>query len=169
MSKRSKSQLNRRRQFLKPKRGFLQTSLLALGVAGFVVIAATVYLLRAESATPGGAPSPPAQVLSAGDVVRLPVSLFADGRARFYRYTTSIGRDIRFFVVRSSDGVVRAAFDACDVCYRERKGYYQDGDDMVCENCGQRFRCNPSPLRRTVDGDQIVLSPADLDIGSAYF
>jgi hypothetical protein len=41
--------------------------------------------------------------------------------------------------MKSADGVIRAAYDACDVCYRERKGYHQEGDDMVCNNCGRHF------------------------------
>ena len=69
---------------------------------------------------------------------------------------------MKYFVLKSSDGTVRAAFDACDVCYAQKKGYQQEGDEMVCGNCGQRFPsaqineveggCNPSPIERTVKG-----------------
>ncbi|MEM3554980.1 MAG: Fe-S-containing protein, partial [Candidatus Micrarchaeaceae archaeon] len=60
-----------------------------------------------------------------------------------------------------------AAFNACDVCYPARKGYHQEGDVMVCNNCGRRFPtnqinivrggCNPAPLERAVDGDTLVI------------
>ena len=119
------------------------------------------------------------EIAGAGSDVTLPVSTFADGAARFYRYTTTAGREARFFVMKSSDGVVRAAFDACDTCYRERKGYRQQGDVMVCNSCRRTFRsvdinvlqggCNPGPLERTVVGDQLVLTGASIELGAMYF
>jgi len=71
-------------------------------------------------------------------VIRLPVSTFADGKARHYTYMAG-DRPVEFFVLRSADGTVRAAFNACDVCFQARRGYVQDGDTMVCVNCGRRF------------------------------
>lgn len=116
--------------------------------------------------------------LAGADVV-LSASTFDDGLARFYRHLTAAGREVRFFVMKSSDGVIRAAFDACDVCYRERKGYRQAGDVMVCNNCEQVFPstqinvlqggCNPAPIERSIAGDQVVLSAAALSRGVAYF
>ncbi len=74
---------------------------------------------------------------------------------------------------------IRAAFDACDVCYREKKGYRQDGNVMVCVNCGQKFTldkinfvhggCNPSPLEREFNGDSLVISKNDVIAGGIYF
>lgn len=103
---------------------------------------------------------------------------FTDGKARFYRFNGQSG-PIDFFVVRSQDGVIRAAFDTCDVCYRERKGYRQEGNDMVCNNCDQHFRtdlvnvvkggCNPAPLNRQEAGNMIVIAVNDLELGSGYF
>ena len=65
-----------------------------------------------------------------------------------------------------SDEKVRIAFDACDVCFAEKKGYRQNGDVMVCNNCGKQFHidgigtenvqggCWPSYLPMTsTDGD----------------
>ena len=42
---------------------------------------------------------------------------------------------IKYFILKSSDGVIRAAFDACDVCWGEGKGYQKDdcGDLQVRE------------------------------------
>jgi len=42
--------------------------------------------------------------------------------------------------VKSADGMIRAAFDACDVCFRGKKGYVQRGDIMICAKCGMKFR-----------------------------
>jgi uncharacterized membrane protein len=86
---------------------------------------------------------------------------------------------IDFFVLKSHDGVLRAAFDACDVCYRERQGYRQQGDEMICVNCGQRFSsdrinevkggCNPAPLARNLANGNLVINEQDLRLGARYF
>ena len=120
----------------------------------------------------------PAKVSPKNGEVRLPLKDLADGKARHYVYASGT-TEIPFFVVQSSDGVARAAFDACDVCYPARKGYSQDGAYMICNNCGQRFHvsrineikggCNPAPLARRVDGSELVIRTADLDTGAAYF
>lgn len=127
---------------------------------------------------PGDAVAP-TDLGSAGGDVELPATMFGDGMAKHYRYTTASGQQIAFFVIRSNDGVIRAAFDACDVCFRARRGYRQVGDQMLCNNCGKLFRstdinvvqggCNPAPLERTLTGDKVVLRAADLSQGAAYF
>ncbi len=103
---------------------------------------------------------------------------FSDGKAKFYRFNGQSG-PIDFFVVRSHDGVIRSAFDTCDVCYKALKGYRQEGDDMVCNNCDQRFKtdminvvkggCNPAPLQRQQAGEAIVIAAADIEKGAWYF
>ena len=122
---------------------------------------------------------PVIDIAGAGTDVSLPVSDFPDDTAKFYRYTTTAGRQIRFFVMRSADGVIRAAFDACDTCWEQRKGYRQEGDDMVCNNCGRHFPstsintvqggCNPAPIERTITGNRVTLSASALASGVAYF
>jgi uncharacterized membrane protein len=110
--------------------------------------------------------------------VRLPVSTFDDGEAHWYTYHAD-STDIQFFVLKSSDGVIRAAFNACDVCFLEKKGYSQDGDEMICNNCGQRFSsvlinevrggCNPSPLERSIVDGEVVILIDDIVSGAGYF
>ena len=110
--------------------------------------------------------------------VTFPAAVFEDGKARHYTYPAGDKR-VRYFVLKSSDGVIRAAFDACDVCWPAGKGYYQDGDAMVCRNCGRRFAshlinevkggCNPAPLKRTVQDGQLVIRVEDILQGQAYF
>ena len=129
-----------------------------------------------SAATLGHAPYP--QVTGEKGVVRIPLATFQDGEARYYTYMHG-DRPIEFFALRSSDGVVRAAYNACDVCFAARKGYRQDGDDMVCNNCGQRFAsrlineqrgdCNPSPLDRTVEGDALLIQAEDIVAGADLF
>lgn len=156
-----------------------RTPLLLLSAAGLILL--SVVVLRLST---GSDPTPPSAVPSvavagAGADITIPASTLDDGQARFYRYTTAAGRELRLFVMKSADGVVRAAFDACDVCYRERRGYRQDGDAMVCNNCGKAFPsnrindvqggCNPAPIERTIANGQVVLRAAALEQGSFYF
>jgi len=129
-----------------------------------------------KAATVGHAAYPVVQ--AEGGVVKLPLATFDDFKARHYTYVHD-GQSLEFFIVKSKDGVVRAAFNACDVCYPFKKGYRQEGNEMVCNNCGRRFPsdqinvvqggCNPSPLNRTVDGDALIIKVEDLAAGVKYF
>ena len=129
-----------------------------------------------SAATIGHEPYP--QVVAEDGVIRLPLSTFDDYKAHHYTYMNQ-GHPIEFFVLKSKDGVVRAAFNACDVCFASKKGYTQDGDEMICNNCGRRFPadqinvvhggCNPSPLERTVEGDFLVIPEKSIIAGGDYF
>jgi len=111
--------------------------------------------------------------------VTYPEKTFANGKAQHFTYKTGEGLTIRYFIIRSSDGVIRAAFDACDVCWPENKGYFQKGDFMVCKNCGKQFPsarinevrggCNPAPLERKVENGNVILQVTDILQGKAYF
>ena len=123
-------------------------------------------------------------VLSGGQLtptngqLKIPVAGINDGKAHHFQVKADDGTMVTFFVLRSADGVIRAAIDACDVCYRSGLGYYQDGDFMVCKNCGQRFAsnkinvikggCNPAPLNRTIVGDKLVINMTDIGMNSWY-
>ncbi len=134
---------------------------------------ASVAVLPATAAvdTPATAAQPDVRTFAALD--------FEDGKARHYDLETDDGVNIRFFVVKSTDGVIRAAFDACDVCWRAGKGYYQKEDDMICRNCGRKFPtqsinevkggCNPAPLKRTIKDGQVEILVEDIQKGRSYF
>ena len=153
----------------------------AIAAAGLVLVIAFVVVCVQSMST--GPPAEPrfeaAQTVPPGANVSLPLSTFADGRPHYYRYTTATGREARFFLVKSQDGVVRAAFDACDNCYRQRRGFRQVGDRFVCNACGRTFLpqhinvlkggCNPAPLDRTVDGERVIIRAAALELGVSYF
>lgn len=110
--------------------------------------------------------------------IEIPLKKVDDGKAHYFKFEQD-GTTINFFVVQSNDGVIRAAFDACDVCFPAKKGYTQDGDFMICNNCGRRFHssrinvveggCNPAPLRRQVVGDKLVIKTSDIIPGARYF
>jgi uncharacterized membrane protein len=108
----------------------------------------------------------------------LSLSQFDDGKAHYFTTRADNGILVTFFALKSRDSVIRAAIDACDVCYRSGKGYSQEGDNMVCGNCGMRFSsdrinvakggCNPAPLARTIKDGNLVISMKDINTNSWY-
>ena len=108
----------------------------------------------------------------------IPVSTFDDGKAHHFKVKAADGIMVTFFALKSKDGIIRAAIDACDVCYRSGKGYKQEGDYMVCQNCGQKFSsnkineikggCNPAPLKRTIQKENLIISMEDINANSWY-
>ncbi|PIW34643.1 MAG: DUF2318 domain-containing protein [Candidatus Nealsonbacteria bacterium CG15_BIG_FIL_POST_REV_8_21_14_020_37_12] len=106
--------------------------------------------------------------------VNIPLSEVTSN-AKWYGYDLG-GEKIRFFVVKTSDGSIKTAFDACDVCYRYKKGYRQEGDYMVCNNCGNRYPmvglgtenknpggCWPGYLPNIIQGDNVLIKKSDLE------
>jgi uncharacterized membrane protein len=150
-------------------------TLAVLVLAGGSVIGLMQYKKSGSALVTGTAEAPQA---SDASTVTYPITLFDDGQARHYSYKAG-SETIRYFILKSADGVVRAAFDACDVCWPAGKGYFQQGDTMVCRNCGRRFvsnrinevkgGCNPAPLNRSVQGEQLVIRVDDILEGRSYF
>jgi uncharacterized membrane protein len=112
-------------------------------------------------------------------VITLPVAKLADGKARFYKFEDG-GKEITFFAAKAADGSYKTAFDACDSCYRSKKGYEQQGDKMNCNNCNQKFAinrlgpnatggCNPGYLPHQLNGGSISIKADDLKGGARYF
>ena len=106
-------------------------------------------------------------------MIVVPLSDISDGNAHYYKVKSEKGLTVEFFILKSSDGIFRAAVNICDVCYRSGKGHVQEGDVMVCENCGMRFAsdrinevkggCNPAPLDRRVEDGKLAISLADIN------
>ena len=123
---------------------------------------------------------PATEVKPANAMFAFPESAFQDGKAKYFQYNVSPNLAIRFFIVKSLDGKMRAAFDACDVCFHEKKGYLQQGPNMVCINCGLKFKtdkinevrgggCSPHPLKMNLQNGQILVSVQDVMSGSRFF
>jgi uncharacterized membrane protein len=148
---------------------------LAVLVAGGLIVYSTI---SGQVQTVTVAPSAAAAKVQTANVVTYAAADFEDGQARFFQHTEG-NQTIKYFVLKSADGVIRAAFDACDVCWPAGKGYQQDGDVMVCRNCGRRFAstsvnevaggCNPAPLARQINDNQVVIRIEDLLTGKRYF
>ena len=110
--------------------------------------------------------------------VKVPVSALADSKAVYYVYDNG-GMPVKFFVLKASDGTVRVALDACTACNHAKLGYRQEGDNMVCNNCGMAFPstrvgkisggCSPIPVTNTQDGKTLTVKAKDLEEGAKYF
>jgi len=121
-------------------------------------------------------------VLFTGDVIKsnglIKISLDKISReATFYNEG-----NIKYFAVMASDGSIKTAFDACDVCFSQHKGYRQEGAYMVCNNCGNKYPINglgtenkkgggcwPGYLPSYIEGDYLVIKESDLDTGRYRF
>jgi uncharacterized membrane protein len=157
-----------------------QTPLIIAGVCGIILagVALAFYGLSDKNTVASTSISSPSTMPANASAAAYPVSLFSDGKARHFEYKYN-DSTIRYFILKSSDGIIRAAFDACDVCWPAGKGYYQEGDYMVCRNCGRRFAsvlvnevkggCNPAPLNRGITGDKLVINVSDIIEGKQYF
>jgi len=146
-------------------------------VSSVLIVAGGIYFAsydRSETA-------PVAASFSSENVasqVSLPATLFEDGKARHFQHVAGDFK-IKYFVLKSADGIIRAAFDACDVCWPAGKGYYQEGDYMVCRNCGRKFAsvlvnevkggCNPAPLNRKLENGKVIIEVKDILEGQQYF
>ena len=147
----------------------------------FVIAGAWYYFFSSDrsSQSLALAPDQSSQNVSMEQKITYPLTTFDDGKARHYQYSAGNGVTVKYFILKSSDGIVRAAFDACDVCWPSGKGYYQKGDVMVCRNCGRQFAsvkinelkggCNPAPLLRKAVGGNLVIQVKNILEGAQYF
>ncbi len=127
---------------------------MGIKILGLVIIALTGFLIFQNNVIKG----------ETGNNSELKILKSAvTGKAKFYPYTVD-GVKMEVFVVKASDGTVRTAFNTCQVCYDSGRGYYiQEGDEMVCQNCGNRFKidqiekikngCNPVPITSNLKSD----------------
>ena len=174
------SREKKRAQFSEAPRPKNRTTPMLVGVAVVMIAVAAYFVINSRSsdkpsATTVAGDNPAA---AAASDIRIPLADLS-AKAKFFDYKLADNQPMRFFVLKSSDGVYRAALDACDTCYHAKKGYRQEGDDMVCNNCGLHFHsaqvnevhggCNPVGLPRSVDGDQLVIKVSDLESRKQYF
>jgi uncharacterized membrane protein len=167
----------RRDQFTNGRGGATSTRKWVFGLAAGALVTAMYFAIGGLDAQ--STPAKPVTATPGPASVTIPTSEIDSGQAKFYDYKAADNKTVRFFVMKSSDGVYRAALDTCDECYQAKKGYFQRGDDMVCRKCGRHFPstkinevsggCNPVGLRRTVADGKVVIAASDLEAGKSYF
>jgi len=158
------------------RRAELRSSRMWAGAAAGMglVISLLLLLLAIATATRGYFPAPTPLTLT-GPILRIPLADLQDRPMR--KYTVAIdGVSVRFFIMRNQEGKIALAFDACAIC--PPKGYLLDGDQVICRNCdapiafdtiGIAGGCNPLPLKARIEGDEVVITAADLAEGKARF
>lgn len=137
----------------------------AILVSAMVVVIITIILLVGNA---GGNGSNTAAikdsdlVIAKGEISEI---------AKFYPVEIE-GTKLEVIAVKAPDNTIRTAFNTCQVCFDSGRGYYvQEGDVLVCQNCGNRFRmsdvevtrggCNPVPITaedKTVTDTAITIS-----------
>lgn len=97
-----------------------------------------------------------------------------------YKITPTTKKELEYIIVKASNGDIKTVFNACDVCYPYHKGYSQNGTELRCNNCGNRFpidglgkqstgTCNPGYLPHTIQGSDVVINVSDLIVGAYFF
>ncbi|MBW7571464.1 DUF2318 domain-containing protein [Caproiciproducens faecalis] len=158
-----------------------QTLFISIGL--LVLAAAAFFLFKGLSAPKTDSPSGAASVGTAqtGSDVQITKSEITE-TAKFIPYNAD-GTSMELIAVKAPDGTVRTALNTCQVCYDSGRGYYvQEGDELVCQNCGNRFQisqvekqkngCNPVPIlddSKTDDGTTITVSKDYLQQSKALF
>lgn len=184
MDAKSQTRERKKAEFSEPSRRKSKSTVTLIAVLLLLVGAGIYLVINASSENPTSTPvatNTPQNAASgspeAGDI-RISLADLSS-TAKFFDYRLSDNKPIRFFVIKSSDGVYRAALDACDTCYHAKKGYHQEGDEMICNNCGLHFHssqinevhggCNPVGLPRTIEDNQLVIRTSELESRGGYF
>jgi len=124
---------------------------------------------------------PSGSAITSGDGIVIDKSEITE-QVKFYSYNAG-GIEMEVLAVKASDGTIRTALNTCQVCYDSGAGYYvQEGDELVCQNCGNRFSiskiekqkngCNPVPITSEykIEDDNTITIPAEfLDAAKVLF
>jgi uncharacterized membrane protein len=109
----------------------------------------------------------------------IPLNDVSNGKVHFYTYKKS-GKHINFFVRTDGKGTVSSYYDACFTCYKQKKGYRQEGSDIICNECSMKFGlaeekweekdgCNPIYLKSIIEGNNLIIDTAVIEKGAKLF
>ena len=136
-----------------------------------VLYAVVVLLLAAQFvyARAMEQPSPARNLAAQNGVVRVPLTDLTDSSLHYYTADVAGGATVRFLIVHKTNGDYATALDACQIC--GAKGYRQEGQNVVCRNCGaviyipsigQKGGCNPVALKSRVEAGEVIVDLSDL-------
>ena len=109
------------------------------------------------------APSQAKMLAGENGQVRIPLSELNDSSLHFYAADVN-NTVIRFLVIHRMNGDYATALDACQICGRQ--GYRQEGQNVVCRNCGAAIYipsigesggCNPIAVKSRVEGGEVIV------------
>lgn len=135
---------------------------LFIGVGACIVLFALFFIIKGNSTKASATNEAKDIVIQKSEITE---------KAKFIPYQAG-NTKMEVVAVKAPDGTIRTAFNTCQVCYNSGRGYYvQQGDELVCQNCGNRFKtsqvekikggCNPVPImkeNKTDDGTSITIS-----------
>jgi uncharacterized membrane protein len=172
MGKVKKRKTNNKPASITNDKNLLSTSLAVAALLAIMVV--TIYFAFCFQG-----PDKSKVVKPVNGTVIIPMEKVSDGIAHFYRLNDG-RREIVFFVARGSDGAFHTAFDACEVCFSEKKGYAQKGEFLICKDCDAKYAinmigqvngigCKPFNLYHTEDMKNIIIKEADIRSGARLF
>jgi high-affinity iron transporter len=109
------------------------------------------------------APSQAKMLTGENGQVRIPLSELNDSSLHYYAADLD-NTVIRFLVIHRMNGDYATALDACQICGRQ--GYRQEGQNVVCRNCGAAIYipsigesggCNPIGVKSRVEGGEVIV------------
>jgi FTR1 family protein len=134
-----------------------------------LISAQFIYSRTAQAMTP------PEHVSIQNCEAQIATGLLADHD--LHRYAIDVGgTEVRVIAVLDSSGTVRAGLDACVICGHQ--GYYQDGKNVICRNCGAVIYvptiglaggCNPIHIDYVIEGDKLHIAATALAAAAKYF
>lgn len=133
-----------------------------------LIVLASITVVYAHEAIPKKLPAPE-PVHAEDGVVNIPLPTLEDGKLHRYGFASN-NRTVRFLVLKTSDGKIHTALDACEIC--GPFGYLQEGPHLICLNCvaeinpltvGQAGGCNPVPLAAEVSDAALHVRATVLD------
>ncbi|OQB25277.1 MAG: hypothetical protein BWY11_00608 [Firmicutes bacterium ADurb.Bin182] len=162
------------------KKKTVKTKKALLAVSGVAVIAIIGLLLIGGKDKKNNADNDAVREAdSSGNGITITISDITE-EASFIPYQAG-NTKMEVIAVKATDGTVRTALNTCQVCNNSGYGYYiQEGDELVCQNCGNRFNidqvekqrngCNPVPIdEKTDDGTTITISDEFLSKATPLF
>ena len=143
----------------------------AVGVLGALLLGSVSSCAREAAKYP--------EVRARDGFVTADASGIASESGRFFTYRADGGKRVDFFVYRDSAGAPHAVLDACRTCYRWKKGYLLDGNEVVCVKCDMRFKldalaqgtgsCVPIQVKSELRGNSLIIPVSELEAGARYF
>ena len=164
----------------KQKKRKTNVTVVIVGVLVVAIAAFSIILSQGKDQAASNQTSVAGATNENGDLV-IPIADITD-TATFYAYE-GLESEMEVLAVKASDGTIRTAFNTCQVCYSSGRGYYvQEGDVLVCQNCGNRFSmdeieitrggCNPVPIfeeQKEVTDESIVIPKSFLEDAEIIF
>ncbi|TAL22246.1 MAG: DUF2318 domain-containing protein [Nitrospirae bacterium] len=141
----------------------------------FIALSLVVLIL---SAACSNLPKEHKVITAKEEVISIPVSEVKDGKVHFFTYKKS-GKRINFFIRTDGAGKLSAFFDACYICYKKKKGYREEGADLICNECKLKFRiadevwenkdCSPILLKSKTGDGNLIIKTEDIEKGIKLF